>query len=275
MNKKKKNRPRPAIISYEQISRGKSILLAVMSFVILLAAWQLAVIIFPDFGKIFPGPGEVGVALVQSLYIPIGKLTLIPNLLVTLSRMFVGYIAGAAIGIVTGLAMGTSRTVRAIISPLFEVMRPIPAIAWIPMAILWFGIGEESKYFIVGISTFVICTLNAIAGAERTSPVLKGAARMLGATDKQLFTKVILPSSIPQIFAGLQIALSAGSSTILAAEMIRSNEGAGWLIIRGMDTGNMTQILIGIIAISLAGLGLATLMRAIERKAISWNIRGR
>jgi len=98
---------------------------------------------------------------------------------------------------------------------------------------------------------------------------------MLGATDRQVFSKVILPSSIPQIFGGLKISLSANCSTILAAEMIRSEEGAGWMILRGMNTGNMTLVLVGLIVISVTGLILATVMRDIERRAISWHHRGR
>lgn len=266
---------KPAIISYEKMSRTKSFLYAILGFAVLLVVWQTAVLVFPKFGKMFPGPVEIVIAVVKALYTPIGKMTLIPHLLVTLSRIFVGYAIGGALGIVIGLAMGSSKAAHAIINPIFSVLKPIPSIAWIPLAILWFGIGEKSKYFIVGISTFIICVLNATAGAQRTNKNLIGAAKMLGASDRQLFFKVVLPSAIPQIFAGLQIALSGACSTILAAEMIRSSEGAGWLIVKGMDTGNMTQIMVGIIAISVTGMILAIIMRAIERRAIAWNNRGR
>lgn len=277
MNQKEKKRMRskPAIISYEKITRTKALINALTSFIVVILIWQVSIMIFPRFGSLFPTPYEVLVLLLRSFWIPIGQLTLIPHLLWTLKRIFIGYFVGATLGIGIGLAMGTSKTIYAIISPVFEIVRPIPAIAWIPMAILWFGTGETSKYFVVGFSTFVICALNSIAGARQTSPVLIGAAKMLGATDRQVFSKVILPSSIPQIFGGLQISLSANCSTILAAEMIRSEEGAGWMILRGMNTGNMTLVLVGLIVISVTGLILATVMRDIERRAISWHHRGR
>ena len=272
---KKRSKSKPAIISYEKITKKKALINALTSFVVVVIIWQVSIMIFPRFGSLFPSPYEVLVLFVRSFWIPIGQLTLIPHLLWTLKRIFIGYFVGATLGISIGLAMGTSKTIYAIISPVFEIIRPIPSIAWIPMAILWFGTGETSKYFVVGFSTFVICALNSIAGARQTSPVLKGAAKMLGASDRQVFSKVILPSSIPQIFGGLQISLSANCSTILAAEMIRSEEGAGWMILRGMNTGNMTLVLVGLIVISVTGLILATVMRDIERRAISWHHRGR
>jgi len=272
---KTKLRSRPAIISDVHVSRSRALINATLAFIVVVLIWQIAVLIFPRFGALFPAPYEVLVFLVRSFWEPIGQLTLIPHLLWTIKRIFVGYFVGAALGIIVGLAMGTSKIIYAIIRPVFEIVRPIPAIAWIPMAILWFGTGELSKYFVVGFSTFVICALNSIAGARQASPVLKGAAKMLGASDRQVFSKVVLPSSVPQIFGGLQISLSANCSTILAAEMIRSEEGAGWMILRGMNTGNMTLVLVGLIVISVTGLALATIMRNIERRAISWHRRGR
>lgn len=270
----KKRRAVPAIISENQITKQQSIVYAIISFTMIVIVWQLAVLLMPNFGTVFPGPYDVVKLLIKSTYEPIGKMTLFAHLWWTLKRIFIGYFIGAIIGIVTGLSMGTSKFINAVISPIFEIFRPIPAIAWVPMAILWFGLGESSKYFIIGFSTFVICALNSIAGAKATSETLKGAAKMLGATDRQLFTKVIFPSSIPQIFAGLQISLSASCSTILAAEMVRSEEGAGWMILRGMNTGNMTLVLVGLIVISVTGLILATIMRSVEKKAISWSFRG-
>ena len=270
-----KRKVKPAIIDYEKDKKGLSTVYGAISFVIFIAVWQISTVIFPNFGQVFPGPFEVIKAFFVSFVKPIGNYTLIPHTGFTLSRILVGFFVGGILGNLAGLAMGSSRLANAIIRPLFEVFRPIPAIAWIPMAILWFGVGEMSKYFIVTFGCFVITALNAYAGASRTSPMLKGAARMLGADERQVFFKIVLPSSVPQIFSGLQISMSSACSTILAAEMVRSQEGAGWIIIRGMDTGNMTQIWVGILAISISGFVFVTILRMIERKAIAWNFRGR
>ena len=150
-------------------------------------------------------------------------------------------------------------------------MRPIPPIAWIPLAILWFGIGETSKYFIIWLGAFINVTLNAWEGARRTDQTLIGAAQMLGAGKLQVFMKIILPSAMPQIFAGLQTAMSSCWMAVLVAEMVRSTEGVGWIIIRGTDTGNTAQIIVGMITIGVIGFLLASIMGWIERKVCSWN----
>lgn len=259
------------------VKRGRmgdiAFLYAFTSIAVVLILWQL-ITMFTDFGKVFPSPIGVLQLFFLSIFEPIGAHTLLVHLSWTIGRILMGFFIGGILGNITGLAMGSSKTINAIIKPVFEVLRPIPGIAWIPLAILWFGIDEGSKYFIITISTFVICTLNSHAGADRVSPVLIGASKMLGAKDRQVFMKITLPSSLPQIFAGLQIALSTACNTVLAAEMVRSSEGAGWLIIKGMEIGDMTRIMVGIISISVSGMLMATVLRAIERRAVAWNNRG-
>lgn len=98
---------------------------------------------------------------------------------------------------------------------------------------------------------------------------------MLGANDRQLFSTIVIPTTVPYIFSGLQVALGSAWATIVAAEMIRSSEGVGWLIVSGQEIGNMTQIMVGIIAIALTGLLITTIMRMIETKLCAWTVRGK
>lgn len=219
----------------------------------------------------FPAPAEVFSLLIRSFTEPIGTYTIWGHIGWSLYRVAVGFVLAAVSGILVGILMGSSKVAEAIIKPLFEFLRPIPPIAWIPLAILWFGIGETSKYFIIWLGAFINVTLNAYAGASRTDETLIGAAQMLGSNRMQVFTRVILPSSMPQIFAGLQVAMSSCWMAVLVAEMVRSTEGVGWIIIRGNDTGNTTQIIVGMITIGFIGFILAALMRWIERKMCSWN----
>ena len=100
-----------------------------------------------------------------------------------------------------------------------------------------------------------------------------GAARMLGASERQVFFRIVLPSSVPYIFAGLQIAVTAGWSAVVGAEMVRSDEGVGWMIVRGMNTGNTLQIMVGMVAIGIVGFLLATLTSALERRLCAWNVQ--
>ena len=209
--------------------------------------------------------------LVDSFFEPIGRFTLYGHLYYSIRRVLVGYVVAAVLGIIVGIAMGTSRYAEAIIKPIFELIRPIPPIAWIPLVILWFGVGELPKYAIIFIGSFTNVTLNAYTGAQRVDPTLIGCAKMLGTSDRDIFLRVVLPSSLPQIFAGMQVALSTAWMAVLAAEMIGAQEGCGWIILRGSDTTNIPLVLVGMVVIGVVGLLLATIMRMAERRLCSWN----
>lgn len=179
------------------------------------------------------------------------------------------------VGILLGFLTGWFKIGEAIIKPFYSVLRSIPSIAWIPLAILWFGIGESSKYFIIFISTMLIVMTNAIDGVKDVDESYLGVARMLGTEEKQLFFHIVLPSAVPQIFNGLQVALGAAWATVLAAEMVRSSERIGWLILMGQTSMNMVQVFAGIIIIGVIGLILALIMRLLEAKLCAWNVRGK
>ena len=164
---------------------------------------------------------------------------------------------------------------EAVIKPFYLLLRSIPSIAWIPLAILWLGIGERSKYFIIFITAVMIIMTNVMDGVKAVDPDLLGAARMLGTKENQLFIHIVLPSAVPQIFNGLQVALGSAWAAVLAAEMVRSSEGVGWIILAGQSSMNMVQIFAGIVVIGLIGLFLASVMRFAESKLCAWNVRGK
>jgi ABC-type nitrate/sulfonate/bicarbonate transport system permease component len=230
-----------------------------------------AITTFTAASKTTPGPWPVFQLLVKSFSEPIGKYTIVGHLLVSLRRVAVGFGVATLLGIIFGIAMGTSDWARAIIKPIFELLRPIPPIAWIPLVILFFGIGETPKYVITGIGAFTNVTLNAYTAAQNVDPELIGAARMLGTSERGIFFRVILPSCTPQIFAGMQVALSTSWMAVLAAEMVGAQEGCGWLILRGNDTLNITLVMVGMIVVGIVGLLLATIMRKVEGRLCAWD----
>jgi ABC-type nitrate/sulfonate/bicarbonate transport system permease component len=246
----------------------------VITLFLFLLIWQL-IITCTKAKEMFPAPMEVIKFFFNSFTVPIGQYTLFGHIGWSLFRVLVGFSIASILGCVTGLIMGRSRLADAIIKPIFEIFRPIPPIAWIPLAILWFGIGELTKYFIIFVGSFVPAVMNSSMGASRVNPVLVGAAEMLGANKFQVFFRVVLPSTVPSIFAGLQIALSTAWMVVLAAEMVRSSEGLGWMITAGMESGNFPQIISGMIAISIVGLVLVNLMRGVETWLCRWNNSGR
>lgn len=247
---------------------------AAISILAFLVIWQL-VVSFTKAGMVLAGPIETLSMFVISIVKPLGTHTIEGHILWSLSRVLVGFIIGSVLGIVLGILMGWFKPMSALFRPIFEILRPIPPIAWIPLSIVWFGLGESSKYFLIMYSAFCAVTMNAYSGVRSVDPELIGAAKMLGANNRQVFTTIVLPSCVPQIFAGLQIAVGTSWATVVAAEMVRSSEGVGWVIIRGQDSNSTVQILVGIVAIGIVGYILAVTMRAIESRLCKWSVRGK
>lgn len=247
---------------------------AAISIFVFLVIWQL-VVSFTKAGLVLAGPVETLSAFFVAIVDPIGTHTIEGHILWSLSRVLVGLVLGSACGIILGILMGWFKPFSALVRPLFELLRPIPPIAWIPLSIVWFGLGEASKYFLIFYSAFCAVTMNAYSGVRQVDPELMGAARMLGASNRQVFFTIVLPSCVPQIFAGLQIAVGTAWATVVAAEMVRSSEGVGWVIIMGQDSNSTVQILVGIVAIGIVGYILAVAMRAIEAKLCKWSVRGK
>lgn len=236
--------------------------------------WYLAAS-YTSVALFFPTPQKVFSKFWESLATPIGKYTLPVHVAYSLKRVFVGFGLSSVTGIILGVAMGYSKTINAIVRPIFNIIRPIPGLAWIPLAILWFGIGETTKYFIIFMGGFANIVLNSFDGTNKVNPTLVGAAELLGANKIQIFFNIILPSATPYIFAGLQVSLSTSWMAVLAAEMISSYEGAGWLINMGMNSGDTVLILVGMISIAIIGFVLANVMRILERRLCSWTVRGK
>ena len=230
---------------------------------------------FTAVGKLMPGPVEVARSMVEYIVGVVGKCGLLMHAVHRLRRVLIGFIIGSALGIVLGLTMGRYQLIRSIFNPLFRIIRPIPPIAWIPISIIWFGLGEEPKIFLITLAAFGNTTLNAFTGAQSVDEQVINAARMLGANERQIFMTVIIPASVPAIFAGLQVGISSSWASVVAAEMVKAENGLGWIIQAGMDNNNMTQILAGIIMIGLGGFVLTNIMRKIEGVMCRWNKSGR
>ena len=236
-----------------------------------LSVWFFATREGTTLGKLMPNPAEVASRLMEATYEKIGPMTIWGHMWNSMRRVLVGFCIASVSGILLGLAMGWNRTCEAIFRPIFELLRPIPPLAWISLAIVWFGLGEGGKYFIIFVSGFSNVTINVYTGAKAVDPELIGAAKMLGCSNRHIFTSIVLPSSVPYIFTGLQIAISSSWAAVVAAEMVRSTNGIGWLITAGQSIGDMGQVMVGIIVIGVVGFLLATIMRGVESKLCAWS----
>ncbi|MBP1713945.1 MAG: binding-protein-dependent transport system inner rane component [Deltaproteobacteria bacterium] len=199
---------------------------------------------------------------------PDGAVLLI-HVWTSLQEALLGYILALAIGIPLGLLMGWFVVAEGLARPLFEMIRPIPPVAWIPLAIFWFGIGLSGKVFIIWASGIVPCVINSFVGVRMTNPTLIQMARTYGASDWQIFRQICIPSALPMVFGALQIALAASWTTLVAAELIAADTGLGFMITMGRRLLMPDMIVLGMLLVGLTGFAIGLIIDRIERKLLT------
>lgn len=233
------------------------------------AAWWAAtgpLQLFP--GYIFPSPQSVWQSFVRlaSLHAGAGglllgyKFNLWEQIGYSVARLVLAFAIAAAIAIPLGAWMGRSRIVDDVFDPLVQALRPIPPIAWTPLAILWFGIGLQPILFIIVLGAVWPILLHTISGIRQARGILIRAGQSLGASESQIFLRIVLPSALPFIFTGIRTGLTVGWWMIVPAEMIASDNGLGFLIMRARENGHIDDVVTGILAIAVVGYGLSLLL---------------
>ncbi|MEW7008002.1 ABC transporter permease [Lentilitoribacter sp. EG35] len=196
------------------------------------------------------------------------------NLFWSLIRVVLGFSLGCLFGIPLGFAMGLSSWFRGWFDPIVEFMRPVPPLALIPLIIIWFGIGEQGKISLLFLAALWIMTIAARAGVSGVNISKVHAAYSLGATKTQLLTKVILPNSLPEIFTGARVAMGVCWGTVVAAELVAAEKGAGKMIIAASKFQLTDIVIVGIILIGVIGYGIDVLMRMAEDRLVPWKGKG-
>lgn len=238
----------PARIDSPLAARGKSVLIFMASITTGLVLWHVSSVLFFN-AYLLPPPGSVfrsGVETLQS-----GELLVM--VAVSLLRIGLGFVLGCLVGISCGLIMGSFWFAGEFLDPLIEVIRPISPVAMIPIAIVWFGIGEVSKYFIIAYGVFFITLLNTIAGVRSTPLVRQRAATCLGAGRREMFFRITLPSAMPYINTGMRVALGGAFMSVIAAEMIAANSGIGYFIMQARLLVQTQRIFVGLATLGLIG----------------------
>lgn len=196
------------------------------------------------------------------------------NVFWSLIRVVIGFALGCIFGIPLGFAMGLNSWMRGWFNPIVEFMRPVPPLALIPLIIIWFGIGEEGKISLLFLAALWIMTIAARAGVSGVSISKVHAAYSLGASKKQILTRVILPNSLPEIFTGARVAMGVCWGTVVAAELVAAEKGAGKMIIAASKFQLTDIVIIGIIIIGVIGYGIDVLMRIAENRLVPWKGKG-
>lgn len=246
--------------------------LSLLSIAVGVLLWHLAVASKLDFYVRFeniPSPTSVFYAFIEQL---MGRSYYI-HVLVSLKRILISYLLAAGIGIVLGFAMARSRIVSALATPYIEIVRPIPAVAWIPIAILAWPTEEGSIIYITFLGALFPIVLNTIHGVETTSEVLIRAARSLGASRFQVFRYVILPAALPSISAGLVIGMGVSWFSLLAGEIISGQFGIGYFTWDAYSLINYQNIVVGMISIGVLGTLSTYAIKLLTRPALRWQRR--
>jgi len=189
----------------------------------------------------------------------------------SLYRVIAGFLIGAVLALPFGLLMGASPRIYNLFNPLMQILRPIPPIAYIPLAILWFGLGNPPSFFLIAIGAFFPVLMNTIAGVRQVDGIYLRAARNLGVNRWTMFTRVILPAATPYILAGVRIGIGTAFIVVIVSEMIAVNDGLGFRILEAREFMWSDKIIAGMITIGLLGLALDTFVSRLNNHLLRWH----
>lgn len=193
---------------------------------------------------------------------------------VSLTEALVGYVLALAVGIPLGLAMGWFSTFEGLVRPIFEIIRPIPSPAWIPLVIIWFGTGLASKVFIIFVGALVACVINSMSGVQQTNPTFIRMARTYGSSNWEIFSKICVPSALPMVFGGLQVALAAAWTCLVAAELVGADAGLGFMITMGRRLLMPDMIILGMVMVAMTGVVITIIISYVEKALVKGSRRG-
>ncbi len=233
---------------------------------VLLAAWHIAV--HRQSVHLLPDPLQVARGFLEL----IERGLLFKYIVASLFRVTWGFCLAAAIGIPAGLAIGWYRRTEMALNPIIQILRPISPLAWIPIAILWFGVGDLAAIFLIFLASLLPLTLTAINAVETIPAVYVNAGRNFGLSTAGLVYRVLYPAVIPRLIIGLRITLGIAWLVVVAAEMIAVNSGLGFLIVDARNAGNRYDLVVaGMVSIGVIGLLLDTGMRSLEKiRSLRW-----
>ncbi|MCL4766677.1 MAG: ABC transporter permease subunit [Hyphomicrobiaceae bacterium] len=258
---------------YRVLGEGSSTVLSIVGIVSLLGLWWLATNLQWIRPLFLPRPETIWVAFWQAVAGDLDNHTLWVHFLWSMYRVFSAFAFAVAIGIPVGIAMGVSRIARGLFDPIIEFYRPLPPLAYLPLMIIWFGIGEQSKVMLLFLAIFAPVALSARAGVRSVSQEQIQAALSMGASRAQVVRYVVLPGAMPEILVGLRIGMGVGWTTLVAAEMVAADAGLGKMVYNASNFLRTDVVVLGIIAIGFVAYVFEMVMRWLERALVPWKGR--
>ncbi len=258
-------------VENDRIKKEKRTLFTIscISICCFLVLWELSIALEWTNPKYMIGPIDAVKTFIVKLHDPNpdGSVLLV-HFGSSLFLALTGYIAAIIVGIPLGLLMGYSNTVYKFVNTIFEIIRPIPPIAWIPLSVIWLGIGLTAKGFIIFLAAFVPCVINSYTGVRQTNPTFINMAKTCGASNWQIFRTVCIPSALPMVFTGLRVSIGNSWSTLVAAELLSAKAGLGYMIQQGRTLVRPDIIVVGMLSIGITGAILSGILSRQERKFV-------
>jgi NitT/TauT family transport system permease protein/taurine transport system permease protein len=242
----------------------RTVLLTLASLLVGLAIWQLfSSVLFNPF--LIPPPSEVFRTAIPML----ASGEIFADIGISMSRILVGFLSGSAAAIVTGVLLGRIRLLHDLLDPIIELLRYLSPTAMIPIAVIWFGIGELSKYFLIFWGTFFIVLINTTAGVWRAPIARQRAAECLGASQMQIFTLVVIPSAIPYIVTGMRVAMASSFMSIIPAEILAADSGIGYLLQKSSMLLQTNRIFVALVTICVLGFVVDRVFRFLADRVLA------
>lgn len=257
----------PAVARTQRPLPGPAIVFGALSLAFVVAGYWFVATRPGVNPALVPAPPRIAAELVHQ----VASGELFVNIWASLQRVLIGFAIGAALAAVLGSLAGWFRYCGYCLNPLIDAIRPIPALAYIPLVIVWVGIGEPSRIIIIALAVFKPCVVNARAGMQEVAQIYVDAARTLGAGRWRVFTTVALPSAVPYLIAGMRTGLSTGFLALVAAELIAASSGLGFMIQNAGQYFRTDIVLVGIIAIGVVGAILDQIARIVGRHLTRWS----
>jgi taurine transport system permease protein len=250
--------------------QGNATIISTVTVVVLLLLWVLVTSAGWVKPLFLPSPKAVYDKFTLAVTEGFAGSTLQAHTLTSLSRIFGAFLLACVTAIPVGILMGVSRWVRGVFDPVIEFYRPLPPLAYLPLVIIWFGIGEFSKVLLIFLAIFAPMAIAARAGVRSVSIEQIHAAYSMGATRFQVIRDVILKSATPEIFTGMRIGIGVGWTTLVAAEMVASTRGLGYMVLSAAEFLASDVVIMGIIVIGFFAFAFDLLMRYLERILVPW-----
>lgn len=267
--------PKPSMrrSRYRTLGEGSTFRINVVSVVGLLVLWWSATHLGWVKPLFLPKPEAIWFAFRQAAEGDIDGHTLLVHMLWSMYRVFLSFALAVIIGVPVGIAMGVSRVARGILDPVIEFYRPLPPLAYLPLMIVWFGIGELAKIILLFLAIFAPVALSARSGVKSVSQEQIQAARSMGASTLQVVLHVIIPAALPDILVGLRIGMGVGWTTLVAAEIVAADAGLGKMVFNASNFLRTDVVILGILLIGIVAYAFELAMRWVERHAVPWKGR--